>query len=281
MAKSRKNDDYEEDTTYAPEDNPRRNARGHRQEYDEFEVALWVTNLNPTEIGIYQHARNRAKSRQFTKDMDIFSEVKENGERTCLMAYRKELWEENDGMDRRLVIKHFTAELNWRGTLDLLLGRSVQLTHGAGGFPVPAYSINVTGHDQLVQVERSAYKWPGQPESFSFFVLRDKKPCFYRLRRNWISIGDDYSLYDEHDRRVGKLNGRVINIGGKWKCWVEKEHSCKVLLTVLQLFCAMLRFNDDCRHHIQDLVSEMHGGDVVPKLGHHEADLYMNPRRVR
>ena len=106
MAKSRKNDDYEEDTTYAPEDNPRRNARGHRQEYAEFEVALWVTNLNPTEIGIY---------------------------------------------------KHFTAERNWRGTLDLLLGRSVQLTHGAGGFPVPAYSINVTGHDQLVQVERSAY----------------------------------------------------------------------------------------------------------------------------
>ncbi|MEO0620393.1 MAG: hypothetical protein AAFZ01_14070, partial [Pseudomonadota bacterium] len=139
----------------------------------------------------------------------------------------------------------------------------------------------ISGHDQLVQVERSAYKWPGQPESFSFFILRDKKPHFFRLKRDWISIGDDYTLYDEHDRKVGKLDGRVINIGGKWKCWVKKDHSCKVLLTVLQLFCAMLRFNDECRHHVQDLVSEMRGGDVIPKLGTQEVDLYMNPRRVR
>jgi hypothetical protein len=43
----------------------------------------------------------------------------------------------------------------------------------------------------------------------------------------------------------------------------------------------MLRINDDCRHHIQDLVSEIHDADMIPKLQSQEVDVYMNPRRVR
>ena len=250
--------------------------------YGEFEVDLWITDLNPTEIGIYQQSRHRAKSRQFTKDMDIFASVKKDGERTHLLAYRKGLWEENTGMSKRLVIKLFTAEMNWRATLDLLLGRSLQLTHGARGFPVTAFSINIAGHDQIIQVERSSYKWPGTPENFSFFILKeDGKPYFYRLKRNWISIGDDYKLYDENDELVGKLNGRVINLGGKWKVRVREDHEDPRLSVILQLFCAMLKFNEDCRHHLEDLVDDMHEGRVIPKLEHQEVELYMNPRRVR
>ena len=246
-----------------------------------FEVDLWVTNLNTTEIGIYQHSRHRAKSRQFTKDMDVYGAVKENGEKTGLIAYRKELWKNNEGMAKRLVIKQFTDEMNWRATMDLMLGRSVQLTHGAGGFPVTAYSINIAGHDQLVQIERSAYKWLGTPESFSFFLLIDGKPRFYRLKQDWINIGDDFTLYDESKKKVGHLNGKVLNLGGKWKCWVEKEHASKELNTVLQIFCGMLKFNIDCRHHIEDLVDDMYDGKIIPKLESHESDLYMNPRRTR
>ena len=120
-----------------------------------FEVSLWLTDLNTTEIGIYQQDRYRAKSRQFTKDMDILGEVKEDGKRVGLVAYRKDAWKKETDMKRRMVIKLFTDEVNWRGTMDLLLGRSMQLTHGAKGFPVTAYSINLTKHEQLIQVERS------------------------------------------------------------------------------------------------------------------------------
>ena len=96
-----------------------------KDRYLYFEVDLWVTNLNTTEIGIYQHSRHRAKSRQFTKDMDIYGAVKENGEKTGLIGYRKELWKSNNGMDKRLVIKQFTDEMNWR-----------DLGGGEGGFAV-------------------------------------------------------------------------------------------------------------------------------------------------
>ncbi len=249
-----------------------------------FEVDLWITDLNTTEVGLFKHSRNRAKSRQFTSDMDVFAEVKRDGERTGLLGYRSEAWDGKAGMERRLVIKLFTPSMGWKATLDLMVGRSLQLTHGAKGFPVTAFSVNLDDHDQIIQLERSASKWPGMPENFSFFLmksLKDNRPEFYRLRRNWVSIGDDYILYDEHDRQIGKLNGRVLNLGGKWKVEIDEEHADPRLDMVLQLFCAMLKFNDECRAHLEDLIGELHKGKLVPKLETQETDMYLNPRRVR
>ncbi|MGI9386688.1 MAG: hypothetical protein ACR2OX_04600, partial [Methyloligellaceae bacterium] len=68
-----------------------------KSQYEHFTVDLWVTDLHGVEIGIYQHSRHRAKSRQFTKDMDIFGEVKEDGERAALLAFREGLWEKHQG----------------------------------------------------------------------------------------------------------------------------------------------------------------------------------------
>ena len=112
-----------------------------KSEWKEFTVNLWATDINDVEIGIMPATKARAKSRQFTKDMDVVGEVTEGGERTGIVAYREALWEENDGMDKRLVIKLFSASMNWKGTMDLLIGRSLQLTHGAGKLPVTAYSV--------------------------------------------------------------------------------------------------------------------------------------------
>ena len=107
-----------------------------RKEWSEFKVDVWITSFNSIEFGIYKHSRNRAKSRQFTSDMDIFAEVTENGERTGLLGYREDLWRKNTGMDKRLVFKLFNETINWRATMDLMIGRSLQLTLGARGLPV-------------------------------------------------------------------------------------------------------------------------------------------------
>ena len=103
-----------------------------------FEVSLWLTDSNTTEIGIYQQDRYRAKSRQFTKDMDILGEVKEDGKRVGLVAYRKDAWKKETDMKRRMVIKLFTDEVNWRGTMDWWWGGSRSLTMVVKGFPGPA-----------------------------------------------------------------------------------------------------------------------------------------------
>src|SRR5262245_61973744 len=65
-------------------------ARTSRKaQWAEFTVDVWITNFNSIEFGIYKRSRNRAKSRQFTSDMDIFAEVIEDGVRTGLLGYRE------------------------------------------------------------------------------------------------------------------------------------------------------------------------------------------------
>ena len=262
---------------------PARKTRrsGRRAAWSEFIVDVWITNFNSVEFGIYKHSRNRAKSRQFTTDMDIFAEVIENGERTGLLGYREELWCKNAGMDKRLVMKLFNETLNWRATMDLMIARSLQLTLGARGLPVTCFSINASDHDNMIYVERSANLWPLGPEHFSFFLLEGGKPQFYRLRRDLIDLGGDYTLYSHQNEVVGRLDGRVFSLGGKWYGRVHPEHANPRLLTVLKLFCGMLIFNPDCRRHMRRLARDVRAGRYVPKIEKQEADLYMNPRRVR
>jgi hypothetical protein len=146
---------------------------------------------------------------------------------------------------------------------------------------VTCFSINVGDHESVVYLERSANKWPLMPEYFSFFLLDDGKPRFYRLRRDVINLGGDYNLYDHHNQKIGRLDGKVFSIGGKWYGRVKSEHSDPRLLIVLKLFCGMLIFNDDARRHMRSLARAVAAGKYVPKLEKQEADLYMNPRRVR
>ena len=49
----------------------------------------------------------------------------------------------------------------------------------------------------------------------------------------------------------------------------------------MKLFGAMMIFNGDCRRHMRRLYKGMLAGKVKPELDRQEADLYMNPRRVR
>jgi hypothetical protein len=252
-----------------------------KSRWAEFIVDVWITSLNSVEFGIYKHSRNRAKSRQFTTDMDIFAEVIEEGERTGLLGYREDLWKKNTGMDKRLVFKLFNETVNWRATMDLMIGRSLQLTLGAHGLPITCFSVNVGDHDNMVYLERSAHKWPLMPEDFSFFLLEGHNPRFYRLRRHFIDLGGDYTLYDHHNQAIGHVDGKVFSIGGKWRGRVRREHADPRLMMVLKLFCGMLIFNADARRHMRALARDVVCGKYTPRLEKQEADLYMNPRRVR
>jgi hypothetical protein len=247
----------------------------------EFIVDIWITDFHSIKFGLYQHKRNQAKSRQFTSDMDIFAEVIERGERIGLLGYREDLWRKNAGMDKRLVMKLFSETLNWRASMDLMIGRSLQLTLGARGLPVTAFSINANDHDDVVYLERSANKWPLAPENFSFFLLDDGKPQFYRLRRDWFDLAGDYTLYSHRNEAVGRLDGRLFTLGGHWRGRVHPDHANPRLLAVLKLFCGMLIFNGGCRRHVRRLARDIRIGRFEPKIEKQEADLYMNPRRVR
>ncbi|MGE0766972.1 MAG: hypothetical protein AB7L90_10950 [Hyphomicrobiaceae bacterium] len=265
---------------------PSRHARASRQvkagkAWHQFDVNVWLTDFNTVEFGIYQHARNKAKSRQFTSDMDIYAEVIENGERTGLIGYRQELWQKSAGMERRLVMKLFNESLNWRASMDLMVARSLQQTFAARGEPVVSYAMNIGDHEYVVLLERSANKWPLLPEYFGFFLMDEGTPRFYKLRRALINLGGDYAVFDERDNVVARISGRLFTLTGYWKCSVRSEHASARLVMVLQMFCGMLPFNRSARKQIARLHDQVARGKFVPKLQRQESDLYMNPRRVR
>jgi hypothetical protein len=251
-------------------------------EWLSFDVSVWITDFNFTEFGFYKNSRNRAKSRQFTTDMDIFAEVTENGERTGLLGYREELWKKPaNSMDKRLVVKLFSGDLNWRATMDLMVGRSLQQTVGARGFPVTSYSINTNDDDFMIYVERSGKKYPWQMENFAFFIMHEGRPVFYRLRKDFFAVGGDYTLYDQQDNVVGDLDGSILTLGGHWHGRVKTGVHDKRLLAVMKLFCAVIIFNRGARRHIKSLYGELNAGRLDPKLEKQEHDLYLNPRRMR
>jgi hypothetical protein len=252
-----------------------------RKTWHDFEVHVWITNFNSIEFGPWKRQRNRGKSRQFTTDMDIFAEVVENGERTGVLGYRKELWKDASGMDKRLVFKLFSETLNWKASMDMMLGRSVQQTLGAAGFPVTTYSINTSEDDYLVYLERSAYKWPFLPENFSFFLMHGGEPKFYRFRRDFINLGGDYTLIDQHGEHVGHIDGAVLTIGGRWRCKVRGDHADPRLIEVMKLFTGMIVFNRQARRHVKSLARDVRNGRIKPTIQKQEADLYVNPRRIR
>jgi hypothetical protein len=192
---------------------PVRRARWTRRKsgWTEFIVDVWITNFHWVKFGLYRHSRSQAKSRQFTSDMDICAEVTEHGERTRLLGYREDLWRKHAGMDSRLVLKLFNETLNWRASMDLMIGRSLQLTLGARGLPVTAFSINAGEHDDVVYLERSANKWPLAPEHFSFFLLDDGRPQFYRLKRDVIDLGGDYTLFSHRNDGSGPTRRQGVH----------------------------------------------------------------------
>lgn len=252
-----------------------------RAKWHEFKVDVWITPFNSIEFGFWKRDRNRGKSRQFTTDMDVFAEIIENGERTGVLGYRKELWNDASGMDKRLVFKLFSETLNWRASMDLLLARSIQQTIGARGLPVTTYAINTSNDDFVVYLERSANKWPLCPEYFSFFIMDKGVPRFYNLRRDIINLGGDYSLIDEHGETVGYIDGAIFTIGGRWSCSVRGDHADPRILMVMKLFAGMIVFNGETRRHVKHIASEIRAGRLTPDLQRQESDLYMNPRRVR
>ena len=144
-----------------------------------YKVDFWATDFNTAEIGILKRTQNEAASDQFTKDMEIIGQTVIDGKQEALIAYRKELWKTRKDMERRLVIKLFSETLGWRGTAEMMVGRSLQLSLGAG-VSVPVFSVNLSRHQQVIQLERCARKWPILPERLPFLLRQRTAHAFIR-----------------------------------------------------------------------------------------------------
>ena len=104
-----------------------------------------------------------------------------------------------------------------------------------------------------------------RPENFSFFSMDEGRPEFYRLRRDFIDLGGDYTLLNQKNEEIGTIDGRLLSFG-KWKARIKKEHADPRLLMVLKLFCGMLAFNKPGLRHMKALARGVKSGTISPRI---------------
>jgi hypothetical protein len=250
--------------------------------YRHIDVDLWRTKMHKEEWGIRLDAQRAQKDRQWTRDMDLIGEVKVDGEDYGQLAIREGIWKEKDHLERRFVMKLFSPSGYWRASIERLQGESFANSH-ATNEPSPAYVCVFKHTRNLYRIRRLAHfpRFQGQIFGFSYldendvfqsFVIDDK-----RLR-----FGSDWVIKNIHKKVVAKINGKFMNIGGKFKIDIfeEKLAKDKTFYNMLILFSSTLRFYKAIKKNIKKSLKELRISDTEVKLDDSETNLYLNPRKL-
>jgi len=250
--------------------------------YLHIDVDLWRTKMHRDEWGIRKDAQRAQKDRQWTRGMDQIGDVKVDGKDYGLLAIRERIWKEEDPLERRFVMKLFSPSGYWRGSIERLQGESFANSH-ATGEPSPAYvcifkhtrnlyKIRKLAHFPRFQGKIFGFSYLNEHDIFQSFVIDDK-----RLR-----FGSDWVIKNIHNKVIAKINGRFMNIGGRFKIDIfeEKLAKDKTFYSMLILFSSTLRFYKNIRKNIKKSLKELKISDTEVKLDDSETNLYLNPRKL-
>jgi len=253
-----------------------------RISYSHIDVDLWRTKMHIEEWGIRLDAQRAQKDRQWTRDMDAIGTVKVDGKDYGLLAIREGLWKGKDPLERRFVMKLFSPSGYWRASIERLQGESFANSH-ATQEPCPSYVCIFKHTRNLYRIRRLSHfpRFQGQIFGFSYldendifrsFVIDDK-----RLR-----FGSDWVIKNIHNKVIAKINGKFLNVGGRFKIDIfeEKLAKDKTFFNMLILFSSTLRFYRNIKKNIKKSLKELRISDTEVKLDDTESNLYLNPRKL-
>lgn len=239
------------------------------------EVDMWKTSLHGKEIGIKKKEQYMAKARQFTRGMDIIGELKEDGKSIGNVAYREDI------KDERLVIKLFTESMNWYGTLEEAVGRSLtqSLVYRQ---KFASFFLILPRYKYMLKLEKNL-GGIGRKETYSFaFFNEEGNVKSFMIEQKRFSFGDDWVIKDATGQKVADIDGKKFDIGGQWNVRVyhkklAKEHE---FVTPLLLFAGMRKFEGNVEKRIGKLLKNVKAGKIVD-LQKEELTLYENPRSLK
>lgn len=253
-----------------------------RISYSHIDVDLWRTKMHKEEWGIRLDAQRAQKDRQWTRDMDAIGTVKVDGKDYGLLAIREGLWKGKDPLERRFVMKLFSPSGYWRASIERLQGESFANSH-ATKEPCPAYVCIFKHTRNLYRIRRLSHfpRFQGQIFGFSYldendvfrsFVIDDKR----------LKFGSDWVIKNIHNKVIAKINGKFLNIGGRFKIDIfeEKLAKDKTFFNILILFSSTLRFYRNIKKNIKKSLKELKISDTEVKLDDSETNLYLNPRKL-
>lgn len=273
-----------EATAKIPEEkkDDKKKKKEERVVYTHIDVDLWRTKMHREEWGIRLDAQRAQKDRQWTRDMDMIGEIKKDGETYGFLGQREKLWKSKDPLARRFVMKMFSKGGYWRGSIERLQGESFANSH-ATKEPCPAYVCIFKHTRNLYRIKRLAHYPRFQGEVFGFSFL-DENDIFrtFVIDDKRLTFGSDWMIKDIHNKVIAKIDGKFMNLGGRFKIDIfdEKLATDKTFFNMLILFSATLRFHKDIKRNIKKALKELRISDATVKLDDSETNLYLNPRKL-
>ncbi len=238
--------------------------------------------MHKEEWGIRLDAQRSQKDRQWTREMDLIGDVKANKEDYGLLAIREGIWKEKDPLERRFVMKLFSPSGYWRGSIERLQGESFSISH-ATGESCPSFVCIFKHTRNLYRIRRLAHFPRFQGQIFGFSYL-DENGIFHSfvIDDKIFRFGSDWEVKNIHNKVVAKIDGRFMNIGGRFKIDIFEENLAKdkTFFNMLILFSSTLRFLKDIKKNIRRIIKELKISDTEIKLDDTESNLYMNPRKL-
>lgn len=250
-----------------------------------YTVDFWKTDIHGEEIGIRQKEVLMSKSRQFTRDMDLYGSVKLGSEETGYIGYRRGVWESGKvGLEeKRLVVKFFSKSISWIGSIEELVSRSVARSIGVGQ-PLPAFAA-VLAEDRIVHYLEKIYRGPIRTETYVLSSVDEENGFLHtvKLVGKRVSLGADFDvLYGAEEKKVGKIDSKLLNIGGKVEVrLLDEVAESKTLANLLVLFAATLRFQGEVESKLEKLIGLMKKEGRTIKVQSEELGLLVNPRILK
>ncbi|MHA1267505.1 MAG: hypothetical protein ACTSRS_19880 [Candidatus Helarchaeota archaeon] len=278
----------------AKEQSTDKKAKGKKKEKWEkitrlrIEVDFWRTDLHGKEIGIRQKDQQRAKSRQFSKDMDLYGEVKINKEKAGNIGYRTTEWEDDlsKGQLKRLVIRYFSEKERWLASIeeDTIRGLTLSVSYQR---PIPAFRVFHQGNKNVFTFQRIA-RGTGSMDRAVIPLLLDedeKKVDFFIFDEKRFTIGSDWKVYrpNEPDKILAEFDSKKFNIGGKVIIDIYDPELAKnkIFVNTMILFGAVLKFWDPLNDYLEDITKKYLKNEISYTPNRFELELLENPRAIK
>lgn len=250
------------------------------------EVDFWLTNIHGAEIGIYQKERYMAKNRLFSKNLEIVGAVKEKGKVDGIFGYNTNSWDKAQELTKkRLVLKWFNSKsVGWLGTIEEMVLNSISSSIGSDD-TLPSFKITLPRYKYVVDLQKEHTKVPKIGEIFTF-ALKDKKEGLwdvYSFDEKRITIGSDWEILIGDNQIVGKIDEKVLNLGGKFKVhfYDKNLYKNRNFYRVVLLFTMMLKFKQKMLDKIDKIKKNLRNGGKKINIASDEERFMMNPRALK
>lgn len=258
--------------------------------YKRIEVDFWRTSAHMSELGLHKGLKYSAKSRYFTNRYEIEGDITIDGnsDKRQVIAYNEKSWKAKTFEDRDLKIRTFTPIKedkggNFTGGIELSTTESLIQSYHIKGDPGVILIVNLPQNKNLYRIIRSR-RLKGW--KFAFPLLPEKDVDHLRVFeiKGKVGLGLDFEV-TEKERKIADIDGKKLNLGGKWEIEIfdEELSKNKTFTKILTLFACACKFLEVAEKTVKELFKKFDDpkSDFKFSPDKEELDLFKNPRRLK